>query len=171
MDNKTNPPQNKKKNLKKYFSYKEAFKRIIFGINKGYYLEAITIEEGIITDRLISSLYGKGYLNNLTVDNISKSEFSFYNIINIWEKHMKPLKIEINQFKDLISEVNKFRINRNICIHGLVKSFPGTPTIAVSNFLELAKTTSQDGFLLCRAVDKWHFTEKKKDLKKKRMKQ
>lgn len=167
MDNKVILPKSKKKNLKKYFSYKEAFKRIKSGIKKGYYLEAITIEEGIITDRLISSLYGKGFINNLTIHNISKGEFSFFKIIKIWEKHTKPLKIEINKIKDLISEVNKFRINRNICIHGLVKSFPGTPTMAVSSFLELAKTTSQEGLLLCRAVDKWHLTEKKKDLKKK----
>jgi hypothetical protein len=163
MDKKVNLSKNKKKNLRKYFSYKEAFKRIKSGINKGYYLEAITIEEGIITDRLISSLYGKGFINNLTMHNISKSKFSFYNIIGIWKTHTFPLKIEIGDYKDLILETDSFRVDRNICVHGLVKSFPGTPTMEVSNFLELAKLTAQKGLKLCRTVDKWHLSEKKKD--------
>lgn len=43
-----------KKNLQKYLSYKEAWTRINKAIKAKYFLEAIVIEESIMSDRLIS---------------------------------------------------------------------------------------------------------------------
>jgi len=40
----------------KYFSYREAWVRIKKAQGYGFYLEAITLEESIITDRLVSYL-------------------------------------------------------------------------------------------------------------------
>jgi hypothetical protein len=42
----------------KYLSYAEAWRRIKAAIQAGYYLEAVTIEESIIADRLLSYVAG-----------------------------------------------------------------------------------------------------------------
>jgi len=43
-------------NAMRYFSYKEAWVRIKKAQGSGFYLEAVTLEESIIADRLISFL-------------------------------------------------------------------------------------------------------------------
>jgi hypothetical protein len=47
-------------NVVKYLSYREAWTRIKQAQEQGFYLEAVTLEESIITDRLISYLVGVG---------------------------------------------------------------------------------------------------------------
>ena len=51
----------KKGNIEKFNSYAEGFARINEANEKGFYLEAITIEESIIVDRLLSHLHSKGF--------------------------------------------------------------------------------------------------------------
>jgi len=52
------------KNYTKYESYRFAFDQIDRAIKDGYFLEAITIEESILADRLISFLQLKGISAN-----------------------------------------------------------------------------------------------------------
>jgi|SRR5579871_1003630 len=50
-------------NINQYFSYREAWGRIRRAKGHGYYLEAVTLEESIIADRLISFLVSAGKLD------------------------------------------------------------------------------------------------------------
>jgi hypothetical protein len=56
------PDQVLKGNAAKYLSYRQAWARIGAAQGHGFYLEAVTIVESVITDRLISYLVGIGVL-------------------------------------------------------------------------------------------------------------
>ena len=118
-----------------------------------FYLEAITIQESIITDRLLSFVIRKELINTsdskLLIRNISLNNLT---------------KLSKEHFDDdaLIIELDEFRFSRNNCIHAMVKSFPGNPTQKVSEFQKLARETSFSGKVLTRKVDAWHTRMKKK---------
>lgn len=117
-----------------------------------FYLEAITIQESIITDRLLSFVIRKEIIvlsdNNLHLPNVSLN-----NLTKLSKQHFDD--------ETLINELNEFRLSRNNCIHAMVKSFPGNPTQKVSEFQKLAKETSLSGKTLTRKVDAWHTRMKK----------
>lgn len=118
-----------------------------------FYLEAITIQESIITDRLLSFVIRKELINTsdskLLIRNISLN-----NLTKLSKEHFDD--------EALIKELEEFRFSRNNCIHAMVKSFPGNPTQKVSDFQKLAKETSLSGKVLTRKVDAWHTRMKKK---------
>lgn len=117
-----------------------------------FYLEAITIRESIITDRLLSFVIRKELISTsdckLLIRNISLNDLT---------------KLSKEHFDDdaLIIELDEFRFSRNNCIHAMVKSFPGNPTQKVSDFRKLARETSFSGRVLTRKVDAWHTRMKK----------
>lgn len=143
-----------KKNVKKHLSYKEAYSKMNNAIKLGFYLEAITIQESIISDRLLSFVIGKNIVR-ISENEIHKSEVNFSNLLKLTKEFM-------SEHKTLPDELELFRKDRNTCVHLLVKSFPGKPTIDVLNFNSLAKETSVKGKRLTRKVLEWHKTEKKK---------
>ena len=120
-----------------------------------FYLEAITIQESIITDRLLNFIIRNKILE-ITEEELHKPKAYLNNLVN----HSKIY------FDDelIYEELNAFRFGRNNCIHAIVKSFPGKPTINVNDFLKLAKETSINGKLLCRKIDSWHRRTKNKSL-------
>lgn len=64
------------KNYTKYESHKYAFDQIDLAIEKGLFLEAITIEESILADRLISFLQLDGKeinANRFTLESFLRS--------------------------------------------------------------------------------------------------
>ena len=141
------------KNYYKFYSYRYAYSQMKKAIEGKFYLEAITIQESIITDRLLSFVIRKELINTsdskLLIRNISLN-----NLTKLSEEH----------FDDdaLIIELDEFRFSRNNCIHAMVKSFPGNPTQKVSEFQKLARETSFSGRILTRKVDAWHTRMKKK---------
>jgi hypothetical protein len=118
-----------------------------------FYLEAITIQESIITDRLLSFVIRKELIDSsdskLLIRNISLNNLT---------------KLSKDHFDDdaLIIELDEFRFSRNNCIHAMVKSFPGNPTQKINEFQKLARETSLSGRILTRKVDAWHSRMKKK---------
>jgi hypothetical protein len=118
-----------------------------------FYLEAITIQESIITDRLLSFVIRKELIDTsdtkLLIRNISLN-----NLTKLSKEHFDDDALNI--------ELDEFRFSRNNCIHAMVKSFPGNPTQKVSEFQKLARETSLSGKTLTRKVDAWHTRMKKK---------
>ena len=107
--------QNIQGNAAKYFSYREAWTRIIKSQEQGFYLEAVTIEESIITDRLISYLVGIQAIERS--ENLQKYP-NFARLINIWrEKQPEPINIKIND-----QELNNIRTLAKIFC-GIIRSF------------------------------------------------
>lgn len=118
-----------------------------------FYIEAITIQESIITDRL---------LNFVIRNNIKKiSEEELYKSIAYLNKLIEYCKPYFED-ENLYNELNDFRFSRNNCVHAMVKSYPGNPTQKVSEFQKLARETSFSGRILTRKVDAWHTKMKKK---------
>jgi len=84
-------------------------------IKQGFYLEAITIKESIITDGLLSFAVQSKRLQ-VTSDKICAQPLS------------KLIKLAKPYFDSDTKVVNleKFRDNRNYCLHSLVKLFKKT---------------------------------------------
>lgn len=132
-------------NANKYFSYREAWVRIKKAQGYGFYLEAVTLEESIIADRLVSFLVCVG---EIQAD--SKVEkHSFGQLIQRWMKRV-PEPIPIKYFPDLRSAIDEWRKHRNRVVHGMVKSVPGSKHNDVLDFLEEAK------FIALQGQTPWH---------------
>jgi hypothetical protein len=143
----------KKKNLK-YHSYKAAYSRMNLAMDKGFYLEAITIQESIISDRLLSFAVRSSQLV-VTKEKLHSITFS---------KLIKISKVYFDNQK-LVNDIENFRLKRNQCLHGFVKSFPGKPTIVVNDFMALLIQTSKAGKKLTREIDNWHKKMKRYNFK------
>ena len=140
------------KNYTKYESYKFAFDQIDLAIEKGFYREAITIEESIIADRLISYLQ----LNGKKVN----TKFTL-------GKCLDPLKhfdcdFSIKESNDFRVDLNRWWDKRNECLHAIVKSNRGDPTIEVEEFLEIARATALQGNILSRRIADWAKSQKRR---------
>ena len=137
------------KNLPKHLSYTKAWERINAAIEAEFNLEAITIEESIISDRLLSYVRG--------VDPSSKvhERSGLGELITRWRKHAGDSLIKPDG-SDLGKITDEWRIKRNTAVHGLVKSLPGTPTTQPNDFFELARQTAEEGKILAREIQNWH---------------
>lgn len=138
-------------NVAKYLSYREAWSRIKKAQEQGFYLEAVTLEESIITDRLISYLVGVKIIKRAVE---LKDYPNFGQLIQIWKKQY-PNPIDIQEYRDLQRAVDEWRGRRNKIVHGMVKSHPGKATDNVTDFLEEAKLTAEEGKMLARLVSYW----------------
>jgi len=145
------PDQIPKGNAAKYLSYREAWARIGAAQGHGFYLEAVTIVESMITDRLISYLVGIGVLAR-------PNELDQYpplgRLIQTWKTHC-PSPIVTGRVTDLQTAVDTWRQRRNKIVHSIVKSHPGEATDEVDNFLSAAKTAAAQGVILAQALTNW----------------
>ena len=138
------------RNANKYFSYSEAWVRIKKAHGSGFYLEAVTLEESIIADRLISLLVCVG---EIQADSRVEKR-SFGQLIQLWAKRV-PQPVSVPYFPDLCSAVDEWRKHRNRVVHGMVKSMPGAQHRDVLNFLAEAELVAFKGQGLAHAVSDW----------------
>lgn len=131
-------------NERKAVTYKYAFDRMKEALDKGFFLEATAIAESIVTDRLFSYLRGGGRHAQQRADRVS---FGWC---------LRSLANEPAFPRELLSECDAFRKERNTVLHSLAKSDPGTPTMSPDEFLQLAGTTAAKGRRLARKVADWH---------------
>jgi len=139
-------------NQAKYLSYREAWERINAAIESKFYFEAVSIAESILSDRLLSFIAG--------VDPNSKvnTRTSFAQLIEAWRRLAGSLPSH-PPYEDIGEAVNEWRKDRNSVVHGLVKSYPGTPTEDFGSFLQRAEKTAKEGKSLARKVSGWHKEE------------
>ena len=150
-----------KGNFEKYESYREAWARIKQAQDNDFFLEAITIQESIISDRLISFLSRPGASNSFTGARENGKFVSFQKLIQHWRSEF-PLGIKSGEYPSLIDAVNQWREARNSAIHAIVKSDYGEPTKQIDSFLQEAKKVAEDGENLAREVCAWQRREKRK---------
>jgi hypothetical protein len=144
----------------KYFSYKEAWVRIKKAQGSGFYLEAVTLEESIIADRLISFLVYAGAIEADT----PPEKYSFGWLIRRWIE-LVPEPVPTEYFADLRAAVDDWRKRRNRIVHGMVKSVPGADHGDVLNFLKEAELVAFQGCALARAISDWG-RKRKRQLRK-----
>ena len=137
-------------NAAKYFSYREAWGRIKQSIALGYYLEAVTLEESIISDRLISYLVRVG-----AVKSDSKLQTQpLASLIREWKSHV-PETICDSFCHDLQSEIDDWRMRRNKVVHSMVKSIPGDDHLDILDFKKEAELVALKGERLAKSLCNW----------------
>jgi hypothetical protein len=150
-----------KGDFEKYESYREAWSRIKQAQENDFFLEAITIQESIISDRLISFLSRPGICNSFSEEKGNTKFISFYKLIKHWRSEF-PKGIQSGSYQDLIGAVDEWRDSRNAAIHAIVKSTPGEAVQPIDSFLQEAKKVAEEGGKLAREVCIWHKREKRK---------
>lgn len=150
-------------NVRKFQSYSAAWKRIKAARNAGFFLEAIVIEESIISDRLISFLARPS-----AVKPLSKSKNNnwpqFGELIGKLRASF-PEGLRVGAIENLPDALDAWRHARNDAVHAIVKSDPGTPTVDVDDFLSKAMRAAATGEELARVVENWHRSSKRRDLR------
>ena len=146
--------QEEKKNYAKRDSYALAFKMIDDALKHGCPLQAITIEESILTDRLSSTLnVGK---------EITKPCDSLGDALNKWKPRNPRTSPDPNarlfdeEITTLFPKLDSWRRERNALLHGLAKSAQGgKPEIEAAKFLIRAVQAANDGLHLVEKVKRW----------------
>lgn len=126
-------------------------------ISDGYYLEAVAIQESMMFDRIRSFL-------EYVVQEEVKDETPFGRVVRRWEAELnadskrQPPRWESDS--DLPKRILDWIAARNVVVHKMVRSRPGTPTMPIDQFLALAKSAAEGGAILCREVSDWHRRQK-----------
>ena len=130
-------------NTRKYLSYKFAFEQMRRAIDHGFYLEAVMIAESLISDRLQSTLRDDGEVRKVA----GKGHISLGQLIKLAKQAPVP-------FPDP-QGLDDWRKARNRVAHALAKSAPGSPTMEVAEFIQLASRTANEGVELARQAKTW----------------
>lgn len=128
----------------KFYSYREAWARIKIAQEHGFYFEAVTIQESIISDRLIS------YFRNLDI--VLKRMY----LIDLTRKWKELPAIQHKHIDNLQEAVDMWRDNRNKIVHRIVKVELNSEVYEIDNFLLSAQSVAEEGTVLARAVCDWH---------------
>ena len=144
--------QDQEFNKKKARRYAFALERTSKALDSGFYLEAITLCESMIADRLLSSLArreqrivrrnkGLGWLiaEHINGESLQKSATS-------------KGKTEADVFLAL----DRWREERNELLHGIAKCAPGDQLSNPPALMARAKGAAEEGIRLFRLLDNWH---------------
>lgn len=144
----------KKGNQKKYLSYKFAHSQIKRAIENEFPIEAIGIEESIISDRIFSFLSGIG-----SIKKGNQKWPNFNKLIDKLGEEIRNGNAELD-FKN-IDLLHDWRKKRNTVIHGIAKSSPGKET-NLEEFKSISMEAAKEGKLLVGRIQKWHKQELRK---------
>ncbi len=128
-------------------AYQAAMSQISKSLENGYYLEAIALEECLISNCLFNFLDGIGR---------KLSNPSFHTLL----KELSDKQDSAYDYpQELLSELDKWRKARNIAIHGFISSTSMELDRSRLNFNESAKATAHLGEGYCKAVVSWYEVE------------
>lgn len=128
-------------------SYQAAMSQISKSLEDGYYLEAITLEECLISNCLFNFLDATG--SKLFTP-------SFHTLL----KEISDKQDSAYDYPcELLSELDKWRKARNIAIHGFISSTSMELDRSRVNFHQSAKATALMGEEYCKAVVSWYEVE------------
>jgi len=135
------------KNIVKGASFTYAFRRINESLKSGYHLEAVTLAESIISDRLLSFVKHHNHKVNVKT--------TFRDLIK-FAKKLNNTTLLTKDGVDLFVALDEWREKRNRCIHSVAKSEPDEPTRPVDVFLEMSEECAVKGKSLARLTCEWH---------------
>lgn len=128
-------------------SYLAALKRIDKSISDGYFLEAITLEECLISNCLFN------YLSN-TGTKLYNPTFKL-----LLTEIRKNAKGNDESFLSLFNKIDVWRVARNKAIHGFITAKSESLNQPRQSFQRLAETTANEGKVLCESVVSWYEVE------------
>ena len=133
--------------------YQDALTRISNAIKDGYFLEAITLEESLITNC---------FYNFLVAKKVKKIDSSFFKLLGTYKKSKFNKSITTSI---LIDDLNTWRKNRNTSLHGFVTSREDIFTKSQEQFISFSEKTANIGYdLTCKVID-WYKQESIKFVK------
>lgn len=138
---------------KKSGRYAFAHSRIQEAMRAGFYLEAITITESMISDRLLAS-------GEYLMDEPRDARAGLAKLLN---KHLKNEKLctapglASATGKTLFEQLDRWREERNELIHGVAKCLPGfeNELETTMDLMERARAQADEGLRLFRKLDDW----------------
>ncbi len=140
-------------NAPKHDAYREAWARIRLAKENGFFLEAITIQESIISDRLISYFTRPTATNPISSGN--NGQWSSLNqLIQRWKSEY-PDGLRTNRYENLIQALDQWRILRNKAIHAIVKFESNDEARTVDEFLNKAREAAVEGEILAKEICNW----------------
>ena len=127
--------------------YQDVIARIRKAIDAGYYLEAITLEECMISNCVYNYLIAKKRkLNQPTFLDLLKAVINYLN---------STKSINANLFV----VVNNWRKKRNVAIHGYVSTKTDKLRQSKIGFEEVSEATAKKGIEYCELVNQWYDSE------------
>ena len=147
----SNPPTTPTNgNQAKYLSYRLAHDRMKAAIEADFPLEAVTIAESLITDRLLSfvNFHGAGF---------DKPEKAM--LVRVAEKAVKICQkiTQDPQGQALAERAQSWAQERNNVLHAIAKSAQGQgPKTPAESFLAVARDVAARGLALVKDIKSWH---------------
>ncbi len=136
--------------IARYMLYKSAFERVAAAIERGYHLEAITLLESLLTDRMESRA---SYITKTNVGFRTLGQ-----VITLLGKHE-----QVEAIKTFVkSDVDAWRVRRNSALHELVKMEPGDRRTWEERIASLAET-AREGIRVLRHFDSLNNQDRKKN--------
>lgn len=130
------------------YAQDEAVKRIVFSIEQGFFLEAITLQECLISNCLYNYLSMK-----------SESMKSNYSLHKLLETMSKEYSEKIFHSDDLLARIDLWRKNRNEAVHGFISSKLTSLNKSREEFSVFSEKTAEIGIGLCKEVIEWYEQE------------
>ena len=126
-------------------------------IDAGFFLEAVAIQESMMFDRI------RSFLEHVVQEEIP-DETPFGRVVRRWEAELNTDRKREQSIWDTEGDLSKRVLDwiaaRNVVVHKMARSRPGTPTMPIDQFMALAKSAAEAGALLCREVSDWHRKQK-----------
>ena len=149
----TQSPQ--KPNTAKGKSYALAYRMIKDAMEKDCPLQAIAIEESIITDRLSSTL-NAGKVKAKPCNTLGAALRKWKGNPQNNESPSPNAVLFDKEMVKLLPRLEAWWRNRNAMLHGIAKSACGEgPEIEADFFMEKARTAAEEGKRLADSVKKW----------------
>ncbi|WP_036302143.1 hypothetical protein [Methylotenera sp. L2L1] len=128
-------------------SYMAALSRVEQAILDGYFLEAITLQESLISNCLFNYLVNIGtVLDNPSFNRLLKAISK--SAVNLDESTIL-----------LFKKLDAWRIDRNKSMHGFITATSDSMNQSRQSFERLAETTAKDGKYFCNSVVLWYELE------------
>ena len=147
--------ESKAKNMPKYEAYKRAFGQIKKAISMGFPIEAIALEESIISDRLQSAAEGMGL--NLKPKKSGRTA-GFAELLNLVETkpEFESLRAFLAASNGSVETLRAWGRKRNDFVHNFVHSAPGAaPVVSAASFDETGRIVASEGLRLARMICSW----------------
>lgn len=132
--------------------YAEVLERCEIAIDTTFYLEAITLVESMITDRLLACAEARYGQERASINSLHRA-LDFH--IARLEGEKAQAAHEGHRTEDLFGALHLWKDRRNDLMHGLAKSFPGEEIENYDQRMREACETAEQGLALFRMLDNW----------------
>lgn len=129
--------------------YKDAIARYQDAMKNGFYIEAISLMESLISDRIES------LLNAIAKTNNTKENYSYRPLGNLVRAALNNKGIVLPKaIIDILNEIKEWAKKRNAAIHEMAKLSDTNISISFSSKYEDLRSVAEEAYKLFREFDK-----------------